>query len=443
MVGKKGRSGRKPDPVKLLGTGQPKATSGDSFYLPNTSAFQEDITKAGFNLDSGGVLYSDGEKINEDADNLNYDAANKRLSIGTDTHGRTLDILGSDFDGATIRFKSSEGDDESQSGNIVLRNVDKDADDMLVLNVQSTVNGNNLVQFGTGITSTIQPDSYFFGMPTSSIMFTDAGGGQIGIGDISPDTPDASLHIKSQGADSSILLQAQGGNNANIILREGGEFDNHWDFIASQSIFGVRSQPGGSVPLWIEPAAPTFRVRLSENDGVGINKTPDKGGGLDVSGDIHSDGAVFADLPMDFGTILVNSSGDISVTGLGFAPNKVKFESTAPVDATDTEGAPTANANTEDNFSGIMVGFAKNTSGGTVQQVTSSGAPGNNTNAIRHFASSSKCIGISYADQDGNEIAQIDGTLSSWDSDGFTVNIGTFNSVANISGALVVWTAWR
>ena len=148
-------------------------------------------------------------------------------------------------------------------------------------------------------------------------------------------------------------------------------------------------------------------------------------------------------VPMDFGTVLINSTGDFAVSGLGFRPRRLKLEAAPPVDSTDMETAGPKNGNEEDNWSGVMVGFAKNDSGGTVQQAISSGQGASSTNATRSIASSSLAFAVSYANTNGGEVGQISGTLKSWDSDGFTLNANTFSGITNLNGLLLIWTAWR
>lgn len=140
-----------------------------------------------------------------------------------------------------------------------------------------------------------------------------------------------------------------------------------------------------------------------------------------------------------FGTILINSSGNFTVTGMGFQPAHIKFEAAIPVDSTDTEFSGSGNSNTEDNFEGVMVGFSTPNK----EQFVSSGGSGNSINAVRAFSKSDHCVGVSYGDQNGNEIAEITATISSFDSDGFTLNCDTYSSVGNVSGLLVIYTAWE
>lgn len=141
----------------------------------------------------------------------------------------------------------------------------------------------------------------------------------------------------------------------------------------------------------------------------------------------------------DIGTILIDETGDYSVSGLGFTPSKIKFSAVLPIDGEDTTLTGSGN---EDGFSGIQLGFAKDDDGTTVEQSMCTGGSGNSINNIRAVSSSSHCIYVEYADEDGNEIATIGVTLSSWDSDGFTLDCDTYSSVDNVDGLLVMYEAY-
>lgn len=141
------------------------------------------------------------------------------------------------------------------------------------------------------------------------------------------------------------------------------------------------------------------------------------------------------------GKFRITSTGTQTITGIPFAPDMVEFHAEAPVEGYDTEESGGANSNTTDNFTGSMTGFARNDNGTTVQQVISSGGSGNSINAIRQYSSSSRCIGITYGDQNGNEVGQVDANLSSWNNDGFDINVQSFN--LDESGIVVIYKAYK
>jgi hypothetical protein len=137
------------------------------------------------------------------------------------------------------------------------------------------------------------------------------------------------------------------------------------------------------------------------------------------------------------GDVLVNGSGNYAITGVGFEPSYVRMTATLPVDGRDVTLTGSGN---EDGFSGYMVGYAVN-DGTPTQQASYTGGSGNSINNIRAGSSSSHVVYVQYGDQNGNNIAQIYGTLESFDSDGFTINIGTYNSVGAVSGLLLFYEA--
>lgn len=144
---------------------------------------------------------------------------------------------------------------------------------------------------------------------------------------------------------------------------------------------------------------------------------------------------------LDVGHFIINSTGDVSVTGLGFQPTRVKFEATLPIESTDQETAGTGDD--ERNSAGFMIGYAKDTGSGTEQQASSTAISGNSTDDIRKYSSSSLCIAATYCSSSGSEEGQVDATLKSWDSDGFTINVSTYSGLGNVTGVLVYWTSWR
>lgn len=66
-----------------------------------------------------------------------------------------------------------------------------------------------------------------------------------------------------------------------------------------------------------------------------------------------------------------------------------------------------------------MNGFANaNTN---TQQVIFIGGNGNSINDISRYASSTHCVGVRFTDQDGNDLGLIEGSISSYNTNGFTL----------------------
>lgn len=136
------------------------------------------------------------------------------------------------------------------------------------------------------------------------------------------------------------------------------------------------------------------------------------------------------------GHFIVTGSGTKTISGLPFQPNQVQFHVTFPVYSANVEEAGPANQNSDKNSSGHAFGYVRD-DGAITQQASASIGTGNSINAVRYSSSSSHCVFISPGDQNGNEMAQISISFSSWNSDGFDLDVETFSSVEE--GAVLVY----
>ncbi|QRV15015.1 hypothetical protein JMJ58_19225 [Haloterrigena salifodinae] len=136
---------------------------------------------------------------------------------------------------------------------------------------------------------------------------------------------------------------------------------------------------------------------------------------------------------VEMGRFTISATGNISVN-VGFRPTRVEFHgSTITGDNVDRAGP--LNGNGADNYSGHFHGYAKDD--GT-EHVVHSGLSGNSVNATSHYSSTSRCVAIRWANQDGGKLGMTDATMNSWDADGFTVNVtSAFRNV------VVHYTAYR
>lgn len=140
------------------------------------------------------------------------------------------------------------------------------------------------------------------------------------------------------------------------------------------------------------------------------------------------------------GTFLITSTGDTSITGLPFKPNLVEFTAYANIDS-DTINADNQvgnNNNTRDNSFGYMTGFSQEYNGVVTQQVICSGGNGNSINDISRFASPTFCIGMRYANNNGDNVGETFATLKTFDNNGFTVNVNKIDD-----DLLIMFTAYR
>jgi hypothetical protein len=144
------------------------------------------------------------------------------------------------------------------------------------------------------------------------------------------------------------------------------------------------------------------------------------------------------------GSFVITSTGAQSISGLPFEPNQVTFRASLPVDAENLAGKAGDSASDDTGFAGNMFGFARNDGSTTTQQAMSTGGSGASINNVRYGASDSKAIYATYGDGDAAEVAQLEGTVSSWNADGFTLNIDTYSSFsAGMAGQVVQYTAYR
>jgi hypothetical protein len=142
------------------------------------------------------------------------------------------------------------------------------------------------------------------------------------------------------------------------------------------------------------------------------------------------------------GHFLITGSGIQTISGIPFEPNQIQFRATYPVYAGNLEENTTLNSNDDGNYAGFMYGYVRDDGAGVTQQVSHTGGSGASINSIRYASSSSNCVLVSAGNNDGVEVSRIEASFSQWNSDGFDINVTTFNSVEN-SGLLVFFTATR
>lgn len=164
-----------------------------------------------------------------------------------------------------------------------------------------------------------------------------------------------------------------------------------------------------------------------------------------------------------FGKMIINSSGTKTVTGLGFQPTSIDFIAINRVQNYDNGAYRSDGNNTNDIrlSGGSMTGYATNYGGIKSQQVISIGTNGASINNIGTYSSDSHCIASFFTNQDGEPIHDngsrstgsdsqgglIRASLTSFDADGFTLNVDRFLAGA-ATGSLtnqivVIFKAYR
>ena len=140
------------------------------------------------------------------------------------------------------------------------------------------------------------------------------------------------------------------------------------------------------------------------------------------------------------GAFQITAAGNVSVTGMPFQPSSVTFTAYANVESFDLNsdnGVGNNNTGIANSF-GYMTGFARDDGGAIAEQVIYGGGSGNSINDISRYASSSHSIGLRYGNQDGNSLGLTTATMTSFNTDGFTLNVDSF-----ADGVVVIFTAHK
>ena len=133
------------------------------------------------------------------------------------------------------------------------------------------------------------------------------------------------------------------------------------------------------------------------------------------------------------GSFIISTAGPQSITGLPFQPSQITFSAHTNIEVynVDDSNGLAPNAFNLENAFGSMDGFARDDTGSTVQQVIYSGGSGRSINDISRYASDAYCIGLRYSSQNGDDLGKILGSISSFDTNGFTINATYVNGVIN------------
>ena len=137
------------------------------------------------------------------------------------------------------------------------------------------------------------------------------------------------------------------------------------------------------------------------------------------------------------GSFVISGEGLFTETGIPFQPSQVTFVANANVEDInlDDDNGTGVNDRGIANSFGNMNGFVRNISGTLVQQVIFGGGHANSINDISKYSSDSYCIGIRYGDQNGNSLGRIEGALTNFTSDGFSINVNYTDGVITVNNA--------
>lgn len=157
------------------------------------------------------------------------------------------------------------------------------------------------------------------------------------------------------------------------------------------------------------------------------------------------------------GAFQITAAGTVNVTGIPFQPSSVTFVAHANVEDfnLNSDNGTVNNDRGIRNSFGTMNGFARQNSGTITQQVIYIGAHANSINDIARFASNTHAIGLRYGDQNGFFLGSITGSVASFNTDGFSINVtytngaitnagqNVFPGDINNEGIIVLYTAYR
>jgi len=154
-----------------------------------------------------------------------------------------------------------------------------------------------------------------------------------------------------------------------------------------------------------------------------------------------SDGGAFLKNGFHIGKFIISSTGSVTITGLPFTPSKITFTAYANIESYTIDDDNDANQNNNNgiaNTFGSMTGYASSNGGTIQQQVIFNGGSGASINDISRYASSAHAIGIRYTNNNGGSLGKTTAELTSFNSDGFTLNVNQF-----ADGLVVIFEAHR
>lgn len=140
------------------------------------------------------------------------------------------------------------------------------------------------------------------------------------------------------------------------------------------------------------------------------------------------------------GKFRITGSGSMSIAGLPFQPESIQFETYANIEdyTINSDNGVGNNVNTYQNYFGYSYGYAKLDGGSVLQQVINGGGSANSIDNHSRYASSSHCIGIRYANKTGVNLGLTTASLTTFNSDGFTLNVDNYTD-----GLVVIFTAYK
>jgi len=140
-----------------------------------------------------------------------------------------------------------------------------------------------------------------------------------------------------------------------------------------------------------------------------------------------------------FGKAIINSTGNLAITGLPFRPKRVTFTAHANIESYTIDGIGSS-ANNKDNAFGYMKGYAYENGATIEQQVINGGGSGESINNISRYASPIHCIGMRYANKDAGKIGLTTARVTAFNANGFILNVDSY--LAN-EELVIIYEAYR
>ncbi len=145
------------------------------------------------------------------------------------------------------------------------------------------------------------------------------------------------------------------------------------------------------------------------------------------------------------GHFIIDNTSPLTITGIPFSPSQITFVAHANIESfgiNSDNGLGDNHAGIANSF-GTMNGYARNNAGGTISQaVIYVGGSGRSINDISRYSNDAQCIGVRYGDQNGNNLGVISASLTSFNANGFTINISKTLG-ATSENLIVLYTAYR
>ena len=224
---------------------------------------------------------------------------------------------------------------------------------------------------------------------------------------------------------NTTLEEARTQNNTILgrILFDGDSFTTHVRMQRNSEPVDISQGNNDNIYITWENAASygsNTRYQLSPTGDISHEQ------GVTINGEEVSGSDVYV------GSFEVTSTGNITIS-TPFAPTMIEFHGEAVGGQNVDRG--NGSGSSINNYQGSFSGTARSDGH---RQVVHSGGSGNSINSTSHYSSTTNCIAIRYAGQDGELLGRLLGDVSSFNSNGFTVNISEF-----AQNEVITFTAYR